>query len=87
MTEDVRPLCIFCHQRFTYGPTPAGPDFLERRQSTTPCEDPRSTWGHVEFWGSTKEQRDARFGPPAVKPEAAPPAPEPERTPQMGFGL
>lgn len=90
MTEDVRPLCIFCHQRFSLAPG-----------QETECPDPRTSWGHVELWRSTKEQRDARFGPPAVKPTPAEHAasvaalsgkhvvvePEPAPTPQMGFAI
>jgi hypothetical protein len=99
MTEDVRPLCIFCHQRFTYATTEPGPDFIERRCSTEPCPDERTSWGHVELWRSTKEQRDARFGPYAVKPTQAehaasvaaltgkPVSKEPEPAPQMGFAI
>lgn len=75
-TEDVRPLCIFCHQRYSLA---AGQE--------TPCPDPRTVWGHVELMTSTREQRDARFGPPAVRPDVATRAPEPVREPQMGFGL
>lgn len=83
MTEDVRPRCIFCQQRYSLAPG-----------QETPCTDPRTSWGHVEFWNSTAEQRDARFGPPATPPSEADFAearnaaePEPAQAPQMGFGL
>lgn len=61
--EDVRPICIFCHQRFTK--EGLGLD------AVVPCPDPRTSWGHVEFWNSTREQREARFGPVPAKPTPA----------------
>lgn len=72
--EDVRPRCIFCQQRFTY--EPAGDRAAAEGEKPIPrvpvgvCEDPRTKWGHVEMFNSTRQQREARFGPVPVKPTA-----------------
>lgn len=105
MSEDVRPICIFCHQHFVYdaGDYRAEGGILATRTAPA-CDDPRTAafeGRHIEFWNSTREQRDARFGPPAVKPTPAEhaagvaalsrrrvePEPEPAAAPQMGFAL
>lgn len=101
MTEEVRPLCMFCHQRFVYEPGDyrAEGSIISTRAAPV-CDDPRTPGGrHVEFSGSTKEQRDARFGAVVAKPTPVEhaaavasltgktPAREQATAPQMGFGL
>lgn len=81
--EDVRPRCIFCGQPFTYSPTEPGDDFLARRLPTTNCDDPRTRWGHVEFWGSTDEQRLARARQRRRQPMTTSPAPKLALTPTL----
>jgi hypothetical protein len=78
VTGDYIPHCMFCGlplRGAVYGP------------ESPECPDARSSWGHVDFWASTPEQRDARFGPVAVKPAALARAVEVARAPQMGLGL
>lgn len=58
---EVRPVCIFCQQRFSLA---AGEE--------TVCEDPRNEGRHVEWFFSTKEDKE-RLRRPPVAPE--PPAP------------